>query len=75
MPLSSQPGSPAIPMWSAQVHLGIPSPGSSPLQLELLQPVVAMSAQAGRVGSEHATQEPPQPSSAPASLPEHEQGR
>ena len=76
MPLSSQPGSPEIPMWSAQVHLGIPSPGSSPLHP--LKPDHAnhgMSAQAGRVGSEHATQEPPQPSSAPASLPVHEQGR
>ena len=58
-------------MWSVQVHL-------FPLPLQpvlLLQGVLAMSTQAGRVGSEHATQEPPQPSSAPASLPEHEQGR
>ena len=73
MPSSSQPCSQFFSTWSMQVHFFIPPLASSPLQPVPEVPVVATSAQAGRVGSEHATQVPPQPSSAPAGLPEHEQ--
>ena len=65
-------GSHDFSTWSVQVHL-FQLPLGSPLQLEPDQGVKGSSAHVGRVGSEHATQVPPQPSSAPAGLPEHEQ--
>ena len=58
MPSSSQPRSQLFSTWSSQVHFFFPPVAASPLQPAPVQPVVATSAQAGRVGSEHATQAP-----------------